>query len=227
MKWAIAAIALVAVANGFVLVSAGRERAGPATLTPIEVCAGQLVGGGTSDEAPALELSLARDSVTTPPGLDAAGLRALGEDEAMITAMGRVRDSTFRWPRTRPAWVRLRQRPDSLEQWAVVAVAPRRELLAPDSASIVIRGRVGVREFRSGPVPEGMAGHQHRPMGGDSRPRVIYPAVVEVIPFQLHLDRQQIATLRAALTDTTGCAVTKQAVIANGATGGIWVEAVR
>ena len=56
---------------------------------------------------------------------------------------------------------------------------------------------------------------------------MIYPAVLEVIPVQLHLDRQQIATLRAALTDTAGCAVTRQAVIANGAKGGIWVEAVR
>jgi len=227
MKWAIGAIALVVLANGIVLVSAGRERAAPAALTTIEVCAGHLTGGGTSDEAPTLLLSIAPDSASTPPGLDAAGLRALGHDEAMIAAMGRERDSTFRWPRSRPAWVRLRQQDDSLERWAVVEVAPRRELLAPDSASIVMRGRVGVREFRSGPVPEGMAGHQHRPMGGDSRPRVIYPAVVEVIPFQLHLDRQQIATLRSVLTDTTGCAVTRQAVIASGANGGIWVESVR
>ncbi len=227
MKRAIAAMALVVVANGFVLVSAGRERAAPATFTTIEVCAGHIVGGGTSDEPPALKLSVSEDSVPTPPGLDAAGLRALGQDEAMIAAMGRTRDSTFRRPRPRPAWVRLRQRADSLEQWTVAEVAPRRELLAPDSASIVIRGMVGVRELRSGPPPEGMAGHQHGPRGPDQRPRVIYPAVVEVIPFQLHLDRHQIATLRAALTDTTGCGVTKQAVIANGAKGGIWVESVR
>jgi hypothetical protein len=227
MKWAIAAVALVVVANGVVLVSTGRERAAPATLSPIDVCAGQLVGGGTSEEPPALRLSFAPDSLSTPAGLDAPGLRALGFGEAMIAAVGRERDSTFRWPRSRPAWVRLRQRPDSLDQWAVVEVAPRRELLARDSATIVVRGLVGVRERRSGPSPEGMPGHEH---GGPVRlrtPGVIYPAVIELIPPQLHLDRLQIAALRSALTDTVRCAVTKRAMIANGANGGIWVESLR
>jgi hypothetical protein len=56
---------------------------------------------------------------------------------------------------------------------------------------------------------------------------VTYPVVIELIPRQLHLDRSQIATLRGALGDTAGCAVKQQAVIANGANGGIWVEAVR
>jgi hypothetical protein len=55
---------------------------------------------------------------------------------------------------------------------------------------------------------------------------VIYPAVIELIPRQLHLDRRQIAALRGTLTDTGGCAVKRQAVIANGVKGGIWVESV-
>jgi len=33
--------------------------------------------------------------------------------------------------------------------------------------------------------------------------------------------------LRAGLGDTAACAVTRQAVIASGAKGGIWVESVR
>jgi len=220
MKWAIGAIALVVVANGIVLVSAARERAAPATFATIDVCAGHLIGGGTSDEPPALNLEVAPESLSTPPGLDAAGLRALGFAEAAIAAVGKQRDSTFRWPRPRPAWVRLRQRNDSLERWAAVEVAPRRELLGSDSASIVVRGLVAFRESWSGPPG--------RPVAGRVRtPGAIYPAVAELIPSQLHLDRQQMAFLRASLTDTAGCATKRQALIANGANGGIWVESVR
>ena len=47
------------------------------------------------------------------------------------------------------------------------------------------------------------------------------------MPFQLHLDREQIASLRATLPDSASCTITKQVVIAQGAKGGIWVEAVR
>lgn len=220
MKWAIAAMALVVVANGVVLLSAGRERAAPATLTTIDVCAGHLVGGGTSDAPPALRLAVAPESLSIPAGLDAPGLRALGHAEAVIAAVGRERDSTFRWPRPRPAWVRLRQRSDSLEQWAVVEVAPQRELLPRDSTSIVVRGLVGIRERRTEPPPSPAAGRIRRP-------GVLYPAVLELIPPQLHLDRRQMATLRGALTDTVGCAIKGRAVIANGANGGIWVEAIR
>ena len=226
MRWAIAAITLAVVANGVVLVSTGRERAAPAALTTINVCADHLIGSGTSDEAPALRLSLAPDSVSIPPGLDAAGLRALGHTDAAINIVGRERDSTFHWPRPRPAWVRLRQRTDSLAQWAIVEVVPRREQLARDSTSIVIRGLTGFRVRRSGPAPEPVAGHDHA-RGSARTPGVIYPAVVELIPSQLHLDHRQIAALRREITDTTGCAVKTQAVIANGATGGIWVESVR
>lgn len=227
MRWAIAAMALVVVANGVVLVSAGRERAAPATLTTIEVCSGHLVGGETSDEAPALRLRVAPDSLSIPPGLDAPGLRALGYPEAVIAAVGRERDSTFRWPRSRPAWVRLRQRSDSLAEFAVVEVAPRRELLARDSGTVVVRGLIGLRERRNGPAPDAMAGHEHAAPGVVRTAGVIYPAVIELIPSQLHLDHRQIATLRAGLGDTAACAVTRQAVIASGAKGGIWVESVR
>jgi hypothetical protein len=143
----------------------------------------------------------------------------------MIAVVGSERDSTFHSPRSRPAWVRLRQRSDSLAEFTVVEVAPRRELLAPDSGSIVVRGRIALRERWSGPPPDAMAGHEHaapvRTAG------VIYPAVTELIPSQLHLDRRQIATLRATLTGTAGCAVRRQAVIANGRNGGVWVESVR
>jgi hypothetical protein len=85
--------------------------------------------------------------------------------EAVIAAVGRERDSTFRWPRSRPAWVRLRQRSDSLEQWAVVDVAPLRARLARDSTSIVVRGLVGVRERRPAPPPDPATGHDHAAMG--------------------------------------------------------------
>lgn len=227
MKWAIAAMALVVVANGIVLVSAGRERAAPATLATIDVCAAHVIGGGTSDEPPALRLEIAPESLSLPAGLDAPGLRALGFAEAVIAAVGRVRDSTFRWPRTRPAWVRLRQRDDSLEQWAVAQVAPLRASLVRDSTSIVVRGLVGIRERRSGPPPNPATGHDHAAAGRVRSPGVIDPAVIELIPAQLHLGRLQAAALRSAPADTVGCARKRQAVIATGANGGIWVEAVR
>ena len=227
MKWALAAIALVVVANGVVLVSAGRERAAPASRTTIDVCAGHLIGGGTSDEPPGLKLEIAPESLSIPAGLDAPGLRALSFAEALIAAVGRDRDSTFRWPRSRPAWVRLRQRSDSLQLLAVAQVAPLRDRLARDSASIVVRGLVGIRERRSGPQPGPPSGHDHAAMDRLRAPGVLYPAVLELIPAQLHLDRRQMATLRSTLADTAGCARKRQAVIANGANGGIWVEAVR
>jgi len=70
-----------------------------------------------------------------------------------------------------------------------------------------------------------MAGHER---GGPMRTSgVIYPVVSELIPQKLHLDRLQIAALRGALADRTGCALTKPVVIANGANGGIWVESLR
>ncbi len=226
MRWAVSAMTLAAAANVVVLVSAGRERAAPATLTTIDVCAGHLIGGGTSDEAPALRLLIAQNSVPVP-GLDAPGLRVLGFGEKVIAAVGKERDSTFRSPRPRPAWARLRQRTDSLAQYAVVEVAPLRDRLAPDSASIVVRGLVGLRERRSGPPPSPAATHDHRP-GEQERARGIIDAeVIELMPSQLHLDHGQVAVLRGALPDTLACAMRKQVVVAGGAKGGIWVESVR
>jgi hypothetical protein len=224
MKWGFAAAALVVVANGIVLVSAGRERAAPGTLTAIDVCATHLIGGGNSDDPPALRLTIAPDSLATPGGLDPAGLRALGFAEAAIAAVGTGRDSTLRSPRARPAWVRLRQQDDSLRRFAVTEVAPRREGLAPDSLSLIVRGRVA---FRQRPVvPPPGPGAEHHPAGVSARV-VVYPAVIEVIPAQLHLDRRQIAELRNALPGSAGCGATRQAMIAHGARGGIWVEALR
>ena len=227
MKWAIVALALVVVANGVALLSVRRERAAPATLATIDVCAGDLIGGSASDEPPALRLVVAPESLSMPAGLDAPGLRALGFTESVIAAVGWTPDSTFRWPRPRPAWVRLRQRRDSLAQLAVVEVAPRRALLTPDSASIVVRGLVGMRSRWSGPAPTPTGDHDHAALSRVAARGVIDPTVVELIPAQLHLDRLQIATLRAALAGTVGCAQKRQAVIANGANGGIWVESVR
>jgi hypothetical protein len=227
MRWAIAAIALVIVANGVVLAAAGRERAGPATFTTIDVCAGHVRGGGASDEPPALRLALAPESLWTPAGLDAPGLRTLGFPDAAIAAVGKERDSTFHRPRARPAWVRLRQRSDSLEQFAVVEVARRRDQLARDSTSILVRGLVSVRERWVAPPP-GPGPGQDRAAAGGLRPTgLIHPAVIELIPSQLHLDRGQAAALRVLRADSSACAVRRHAVIANGANGGIWMESVR
>ena len=221
MKWAIGAVALVVVANGVVLVSAGREHAAAATMATVEVCASHLMGGAGSDDPPALGLKVVRDTLRTPRGLDSAGLRALGFDQAAIAKLGRPRVDTARWTLERPAWVRLRQRDDSLRQFEAAEVAPRREQLAPDSTSLIVRGLVAVRWLRVGPPRPPADG------AGAPPPDIIYPVVDEVIPSMLHLDRHQIANLRAALPDSAGCTITKQVVIAQGAKGGIWVEAVR
>jgi hypothetical protein len=220
MKWALAAAALVVAADAAVLIPAARERATPATRVTVAVCASHLIGGGSSGAPPALQLRIAPESLPGAPGLDSAGLRALGFTARMAAAMGKARDSTFRWPRPRPAWVRLRQQRDSLARFAIVQVAPRRALLAPDSTSIVIRARVGASVLFS-EVPRGPSG------GGIRAPGRLYPTVEEVIPFQLHLDRRQSTALARALSGTSGCAVTQSAVIAVGGRGGIWVESVR
>ena len=227
MKWALAAASLVVVANVAVLVQARRERSPVAAFTSIDVCAEHLSGGGDTDEAPALRLILAPDSMTDPSGLDEAGLRALGFADAAIGAVGRERDSTFHWPRPRPAWVRLRQRPDSLAQWAVTEVVPLSGRLERDSISIVVRGLVGFRERRQEPPPDATAGHQHGAAAPAGTRGALYPAVLEVIPSRLHLDRGQIAALRSVVGHTMECGMKGQAVIASGAGGGIWVESVR
>ena len=89
MRPAIAAAALVVVADGLVLVSSSRERAEPATRTPIDVCAAYLSGGEKSEAPPALRLEFVRDSLGPLPGLDSTGLRALGFTEAAAVAVGR------------------------------------------------------------------------------------------------------------------------------------------
>jgi hypothetical protein len=227
MRWAIAAGVLAIVVNGVVLMSGARERAAPATLATIDICRGHLVGGGSSDVPPALRLVLGPDSLSIPAGLDAAGLQALGFPASAVSVVGRVRDAAFRWPRTRPAWVRLRQHRGPLEPLAVVEVAPRREELRPDSGSIIVRGLVSFRLRRSEPSPAPPVGVNRGRVGDNAGSGVIYPAVVELVPFQLHLDHRQIAALERVRADSAGCGVKGQAVIANGANGGIWVASVR
>ena len=229
MKWALIAGALVVTADAIALVSVARERAAPATLSSIDVCSGNLVGGGRSEEPPALLLRIAPDSVPVPTGLDAAGLRALGFPEVVIAGVGRPPDSTFRRPRERPGWVRLRQRSDSLGRFEVVAVAARRDLLSADSTSLVVRGRVGVFARYSPPPagPTAAEGHDHAAMGRRPSKGLLYPAVVEVIPAALYLDRGQSSALRSLPSDSAGCRSRGRAVIASGAIGGIWVEAVK
>jgi hypothetical protein len=151
-------MALMVVVNAAVLLPVRQERMAAATLTTIDVCPDHLIGGGSSDEPPALRLILVPESLSTPAGLDAEGLRTLGFSEAATAAVGGQRDSTFHWPPARPAWLRLHPREDSSGQLAVVEVAPRRELLARDSGSIVIRGLIGLRESRTGPPPSPVAG---------------------------------------------------------------------
>jgi hypothetical protein len=216
MRSALAAAVLIVVANTVVFVSASRERSAPATFTTVEVCANQLMGGAGSDDPPALRLTLVRDTSTTPRGLDSAGLRALGFDQSDIAKVGRPRVDSARWTLERPAWVRLQQRQDSLRWFHAVEVAPRREQLAPDSTSLIIRGLVAIRWLGDGPP------QQHA--DGGPAADIIYPVVDEVIPAMLHLDRQQIADLRAALPDSVGCTITRQVRVAQGAKSGIWVH---
>ncbi len=226
MRRAIAAMVLVVLANGVVLVSARRERAAPAARTTVAVCARHIIGGGTSDDAPALRLWLAPESLSTPLGLDAAGLRSLGFAEKVIAAVGRERDSTFRSPRARPAWVRLRQRSDSLKEWSAVEVHPLGARPVPDSTSMLLRGLVAIRERPASPPPDPAPGHDHAAMVGPRPAGVIHPVVIEVIPPQLHLDHRQIAILSSGPAETAWCEVQRQAVIVTGANGGIWVESV-
>ncbi len=221
MRWALGGIALVVAANAIALVPVRRERASPATLTTISICSGQLIGGPGSDMAPAIRLVLAPDSGPPAPGLESEGLRALGFPDRVITAVGQERPAGFHWPSPRPAWVRLRQAPeDSLHQFVVAEVRPRRELLVADSGSIILRGLVGLRQ-RMAPSPEG---HQH---GGAAPAMVSAPltaAVLEVLPRELHLDWAQVSALRAIRDDSTACGGERRVRVAQGAEGGSWVE---
>jgi hypothetical protein len=218
MKWALIAAAGVIAVNAIVLVEVARERAAPASQTTIDICGADLVGGGTSDEPPALLLRIATDTFPLPSGLEASGLRSLGFSGDAIAAVGRPPDSTFRWPPQRPAWIRLRQQGGSLERFEVVAVAALRADRVQDSTSLVVRGRVGLsvryRKSRGGPAT---------PVPGQG---VLTPVVVEIIPAALHLSRSQNAALRRS-TQAGGCGTIGRAVIASGANGGIWVESVK
>jgi hypothetical protein len=230
MKWAFAAAALVVVANSVVLVSVRRERSAPATIATIDVCPANLLGTRSSDEAPAIRLRLVADSPPVVPGLDAAGLKALGFSDPTAMAAGRLRDSTFHWPSPRPAWVRLGQPGDSLGSFTVLEVSPRREALSRDSTSLILHGLIGYRERWNEPAPPPAAGgaaHDHAAMVRGRNPGILYPAVIELIPSLLHLDRGQIAQLRAGLPDSAGCTVRHRVQIANGSAGGIWVQEVQ
>ena len=222
MRWAIAAVAVVVAANAVTLLSITRERdAGAAGVATIPVCENQLVGGPGSDMAPALRLVLAPDSFGTAPGLDTAGLRALGHPSSFLAAVGQVRPERFPWPVERPAWVRLRPGADSLHLLEVAEVRARREDLTPDSASFIVRGLVGARERRDAqPAAEG---HTH---GAPVRytPGIIYPAVLSVMPAQLHLSRERIEALRAVPLDSSACGGDRTVRVVSGVAGGVWVE---
>ncbi len=224
MRWALGGIALVVVANVIALVPVRRERAEPATLATLSLCSGQLVGGPGSDLAPAFRLTLAPDSGPPAPGLDADGLRALGLSAQVIAVIGRERPAEFRWPTPRPAWVRLRQpADDSLHQFVVAEVRPRREELAVDSTGIIVRGLVGLRQRMTGPPAPMPEGHNHGgppPQGG---PAYMVATVLEVLPRELHLDWAQVSALRAAPGDSSACGGTRYVRVANGAEGGSWV----
>lgn len=220
MRRAIGGVVLVVAANTIALVPVRQERARPATLAPVSICSRQLVGGPGSDMAPAIRLELAPDSGPPAPGLDAAGLRALGFTDRVIAVIGQERPTGFHWPSPRPAWVRLRQAPeDSLHQFVVAEVRPRREQLAADSGSILIRGLVGLRQ-RMVPSPEG---HQHGGAAPATVPAPLTPGVLEVLPRELHLDWAQVTALRAVRDDSTACGGARRVRVAQGAEGGIWV----
>jgi hypothetical protein len=230
MKWAVAAAALVIVTNGVVLVSEQRQRSAPATTVSIDVCSMNLVGGGSSDEPPAIRLLLATDSASTIPGLDSAGLKALGFSEASVRAAGRLRDSTFHWPRARPAWVRIGQTNDSLASFTALEVSPRPEALVRDSTSLILRGLIAFREepvAMPASAPQDGAAHDHAAKPGLRASGIIRPVVSEVLPALLHLDREQIARLRTVVPDSGGCAATQRAQIANGATGSLRVVGIQ
>ena len=221
MKAALAAAALVVAANAVTILAVKHERdAGPVRVVTIPICEGQLIGGPGSDMAPALRLTLATDGTDTIPGLDTAGLHALGLPAPFIAQVGRTRSDSFRFPVERPARIRLRAGEDSLHALVVAEVRPRREDLAADSTSFVLRALVGGRERHAEATA---AGHDH---GAPVRytPGIIYPAVLEVIPARLHLSAGRIAALRAARSDTTACGGTRTVQVANGAQGGVWVE---
>ena len=223
MRWAIAGGLLVLVANAMALVPLRRERAEPATVATLSLCSGQLVGGPGSDLAPAIRLALAPDSGPPVPGLDAEGLRALGFRGEVIEVVGKERPAEFRWPMTRPAWVRLRQAPgDSLHQFVVVEARPRREQLVADSTSIIVRGLVGLRQRMEGPPAPLPEGHDHGAAALPGR-APLYAGVLELLPRQLHLDWAQVTALRAIPDDRTACGGTRTVRVANGAEGGIWV----
>ena len=224
MKRLIAPVALVLAANAFVLALALRERGRPATPASVTVCSDLLVGGEHDrSRPPALLLTLAPDSAGTTLGLDSAGLRALGFPARVAGKTGQRRAYDEPWaPRQRPAWVRLRQRGDSLHRFQAIEVAPRRELLAPDSTSILVRGIVGFVEHF--PEPEaGSGAHDHGGPKPPSVPGILRASVIRLIPRELHLDHALIAELRRTIPPDGGCGPAETVVVLQGDGGGIWV----
>lgn len=229
MKWAAAAAALVILTNGVVLVSEYRERSSATGTITIDVCAANLIGGGGSDQPPAIRLNLKMDTALAIPGLDSAGLKALGFSDANVRAAGRSRDSTFHWVRARPAWVRIAQQNDSFAAFTALEVSPRRESLTRDTTSLILRGLIAFQVRSSAPPAQSSdsgAGHDHAAMMGTRDETTIVPVVSEVLPALLHLDRTQIASLRGAIPDSGGCSTRRRVRIANGATGGARVVGI-
>jgi hypothetical protein len=210
MKWGVAAVALVVVANGIGILPARHERNGTLSMIEIRVCADNLVGGATPDAPLRLRLDLATDSTgTAVPGLDVNGLQALGFPHEVAGAIGGPFPTRPRGLALRPAWVRIRQQDAPQSRFVVVAVAPTLAALPRDSSSLVIRGLVGLT-----PITRG---------GAD---RILTPMVREVLPAELHLDHFQVTVLQGARHEPTPCAAGLKAELANGAAGGVWVEAV-
>lgn len=212
-------VAVVANAAAFVLIRI--DRTGTISRTPVAVCRAQLAGSGSPEEQPQLVLSFAQDSGAVT-GLDSAGLRRLGFSGADLAILGQRQPgrSEYRWPRPRPAWVRLRQSDSAGRGFQPVEVARSRTALPPDSTSIVVRARVGLGlQFPAAPRD---SDHVHRPGEGAT----VVGRVFEILPARLYLERPQFEAVRDALTDSSGCSL-RRAVLASASGGGLWVAEVR
>ncbi len=184
-----------------------RDRAGDDVRTvEMAVCSAHLAGGyGETDR---LRLVVRSETHVPVAGLDGSGMLALGFDESDVASLGDTAVGSRPLPAARPAWVRVQQPADSTLNWRAVAVGPTRQSV--EGAGLIVRGRVGFG-YES-VAPPGMR---------------LAAQLFATEPPTLYLGGEAGDRLRPLRQRGDRCVATRSVTLGNGASGAVWVSAIR
>lgn len=198
----IGAAAIAVIVNAAMLVPVYRAHHGGARIVEAAVCSDHLLGGYSQTDR--IRLGLPLDHVPTT-ALDHDRLVELGFSTADLMQIG---DTTpmRRFPPSRPAWVRLVQRTDSMQPWRVAAVGSRRDDVV--GAGLVVRARVAIEHWVW--VPQG--------------PVRVAATVRRTEPASLYLRDDEAARLRSLRVGASRCITPLR--LGNGTDGSVWIDSV-